>query len=480
MALLDPFLDLFRRKPSPFASDGGPGVAVYGGYVDEGETNPKLIGEERYRTYATLLANTTIVAASVRYALNLIAKAEWTVGPADDSDEAARIAEWFDRQIHGMETPWHRVVRRSALYRYHGFSLAEWSARREDDGSIGISDVRSRPQHTIEQWAIAKDGTVEGVVQRSPQTFERIPLARAKLVYLVDDSITDSPEGLGLFRHVVQASERLAEYERLEGIGFETDLRGVPVARAPIGSMNRAVAAGVMQPEMRDAQLLAIRTFLTKHKRTANLSLLLDSQPYESTGDSRSPSSTPQWSIELMKAGATSAPEMAAAIQRLNREMARVLGTENILLGEDGSGSLAMSRDKSDQFALVVDSSLKEMREVFQRDLIRPFMELNGWDLALEPQLTVEKLQHRSVEEVTTALRDLALAFGPGSPDDEAINSVRVMLGLPELDLEQIALDAELDAERERLVAERPRTTPNDPEPETPDRDTALDEPQQQ
>lgn len=454
MTVLDPLLDLFRRKPTPFKSEGGPGVAVFGGYVDEGEQNAKVAGVQKYTTYANILANTTIAAASVRFFLNLLAKAEWNVQAADDTPESQERAEWFEKALHDMTTPFHRVVRRAGLYRYFGFSIQEWTAKRNEDGTIGLLDVESRPQHTIEQWGTDESGTVHGVVQRSPQTFRAIPLHRSRLVYVVDDSLTDSPEGLGLFRHIVEAVERLEEYEKLEGIGFETDLRGIPVGRAPFMELSKAVQAGTINQAQMDAQITAMRTFLTKHKKTANLALFLDSKVYESTGDNRTPSGQPQWNLELLKAGATSAPELALAIQRINREIARVLGTENLLLGESGAGSLAMARDKSDQFALQIDGALKEISEAFQADLVKPFMELNGWDLETMPKLKPEKVQHRAIEEVTAALRDMASAGAVLAPDDPAINEIRRLLGLSEIDLEKAAEDAQIAADLERQTAE--------------------------
>lgn len=459
VALLNDLTSLFRRKPSPTRTEGVGGAVIYGGYVMDGEKNAKLVGQERYRTYANLLANTSIVAASVRYFLNLVAKAEWKAEPADDSAEAQKIADWFQEQLHGMTTPWHRVVRRAALYRYHGFSLQEWTAKKSEDGTIGILDVEPRPQHTITQWAVDESGTVKGVIQTDPQDYRELPLPRGKLVYIVDDSISDSPEGLGLFRHVVDAVTRLAEYEKLEGIGFETDLRGIPIGRAPITTLQNQVKSGLLSQSQLDAQLDGLRTFLNSHKKTANLAMLLDSRVYESTGDTRNPSGQKQWDIDVLKSGQTSAPELAAAIQRINREIARVLGTENILLGESGAGSLAMSEDKSAQFVLVIDSSLKEIGQAFEGDLVLPFMRLNGWDEKLAPKLKHEKLQHRSVQEVTTALRDLATAGAVMAPDDPAINELRDMLGLSKVDLEQAAIDAALTREAE-LAALQAKANP--------------------
>src|SRR3546814_20251145 len=64
---------------------------------------------------------------------------------------------------------------------------------------------------------------------------------RAKIVYAVDDTLSDSPEGLGLFRHLAKTAYRLETFLSLEEIGFTTDLRGIPVARAPLGELRQEV-----------------------------------------------------------------------------------------------------------------------------------------------------------------------------------------------------------------------------------------------
>ena len=120
------------------------------------------------------------------------------------------------------------------MYRFYGFSIQEWTARRRDDGFLTFADIAPRSQRTIERWDVDEAGQVLGALQRSPQTQEEIYLPREKLLYIVDDTLNDSPEGLGLFRHLVAPSRRLKRYEQLEGFGFETDLRGIPIGRSPV------------------------------------------------------------------------------------------------------------------------------------------------------------------------------------------------------------------------------------------------------
>jgi hypothetical protein len=49
----------------------------------------------------------------------------------------------------------------------------------------------------------------------------------------------------------------------------------------------------------------------------------------------------------------------------------------------------------------------------------------------MRPSFKTEDVAFRDVEQVTAALSDMASAGAPVMPDDEAINAVRDMLGLP-------------------------------------------------
>ncbi len=421
---------------APTESVGAPGFAVFSGYVVNPERDQRLQGAAKYVSFSDMLANTAIVAAGVRYFVNLVAKATWTVQPADESSEAEALAERINTIMNGMTTPWHRVIRRAAMSRFYGFSIQEWTMRvvDEDDELEGTvftyQDIEPRPQRTIERWDTDRSGTVLGVVQRSPQTQEEIYLPRAKLVYLVDDTLDDSPEGLGLFRHVIKLAKKLDRYEILEGWGFERDLRGTPVARGPLTEIQKLVAKG----DLTNAQALALKnpleTWISNALKGKDTALFLDSAPYRASGENQQPASTYQWDLQLLQGDGGPHVEIAAAIERLNREMARVLGVEQLLLGSDSAGSFALSRDKTQSFGLLVDATLREIREVFEKDFLNPLFELNGWDTKLKPTFQTSQAQYRDIGDITTALKDMAAAGAPLPTNDPAINEVRNLLGL--------------------------------------------------
>ncbi len=422
--------DIAPIPAGPFESVGVPGYLVTAGWLLSGEKDAKLRGTQRYVTFANILANTTIVAAGVRFFLNLVAKAGWKVEPADDSEQAHELAEVVEKMMHDMERPWHRVVRRAAMFRFFGFSLQEWTAKRGDDGAIGWKDIAARPQKTIERWDVTSQGEVLGVVQTNPQNGQPIYLPREKLVYLVDDAIDDSPEGLGLFRHLAKAAASLDVFELLEAWGFETDLRGIPIARAPLTEMAKLVKAGAITEAQANALRRPLEDFVSSHNRTPSLGILLDSSVYRATGDTQNPSSNPQYSVDLLKGDTGPHEFVAKTIERINREIARVLGVEQLLLGSDSKGSHALATDKTQSFGLIVDSTLNDMREAFRKDLLRPIWELNGWDPELMPRFKVDAVQFRDIEQITGALRDMAQAGAPIAPGDEVVDEVRDLLGL--------------------------------------------------
>ncbi len=434
---------------------GVPGTVVTGGFVQENERNPNVAGVRKYRTYSEILANTTIVAAGVRLFLNLAAKAQWTVEPAKDernvappsldddgtfipaarssSASALEVADFVYECMGDMETSWSRMIRRSAMFRLYGFSVQEWTAKRRDDGRIAYEDVAPRPQKTIEQWDQDTTGRVLNIGQRAPQTGELLWIPRTKCVYVTDDSLNDSPEGLGLFRHLVESNQRLKRYMELEGFGFETDLRGIPIGRAPIQALDEMVAQGTISEEQKALYLDTIKQFIGGHIKNPNLGLLLDSVTYQTQDEKGAPSNVPKWDMELLSGDSTSSGqiEVGKSIERVTREMARVLGVEHLLLGEGTSGSHALSKDKSHQFALIVDSTITELRETYERDWLRPLMTMNGIEKDLWPTFKVEPIQFRDIEQITNAIKDLAQAGVMLDPQDDAVPAIFHLMGLP-------------------------------------------------
>lgn len=444
------------RSASPTETSGSIGDVVDdSGYVISTERSPQLQGRQKYIRYSELLANTTIIATGVRYFLLLLSAPEWTVRPATDEDGeplpgAEEVADFIKDALHDMETPWARIVRRAALYRFHGFSIQEWTAKaREEDGRIGFLDIEPRPQSTIERWDLEK-GRVVGVVQHTDYATGGsnqgdIYLPRGKLVYVVDDSLHESPEGLGLFRHLVRPAERLRAYEELEELAFETDLRGIPIGRAPLTDLKEAVTNGTMSAAKALVARRAVDAFVQNKLRNGDKGLVLNSETYRNQDEAASPSTVRKYDVELLQGSSQGQAEVAAAIQRMNQEIARLLGVEHLMLGSDGTGSLALGQTKLSNFFLTVTSTQNDLAEAFDRDVVKTLCDLNGIPKELHPKLEPEEIDMTDVEALGSLLNDIASAGAPMDPQDPAVNSIRSRVGLPPVP-EPDPMDEELDA----------------------------------
>lgn len=451
-------------RAKPFSEMGTGGTSIYGGHIAQIERSSKWIGTQKYITSANIATNVSIVAAGVHYFLNLVAHPKWTVKPAsgkstsmnrtkkafppnfnaaaggkakkppgskpDVSGEAQKLADFVQECMENVDTPWPRIVRRAGMYRFYGFGLQEWIMRKRADGQVEWKDVEPRPQFTVERWAVDEDGQIEGIMQRSPQTYELLPIPRKKLVYLVDDTLSDSPEGLGLFRHLAEPYERLKRYLDLEAKGFERDLRGTPIGRAPYTQLRKMIAASEITKEEADKLLEGIEAFVTAQVKLSDTALMVDSMPYENAAqDGMKFVSTPQWGIELLQGGAAGLSELNVAVDRIQREMARILGVEHLMMGDTG-GSRATAVDKSRNLYLIANAVLSNIAAQFNKDLIEPLWTMNGFDEDLMPTFEIEDVAFKDVAQVTQALQQMATAGAVLSPDDPVIDDVRDLLGV--------------------------------------------------
>jgi hypothetical protein len=419
----------------PMQRMGVPGFVVTGGYVLPAEIDRRLPTKERQRLYEANLTDVNIVATGVRYFLDLVAGAEWNFEAADESEEAQAWADFVKDALNDMETPLSRVVRRAAMYKFYGYSIQEWTLKSREDGRIGFADIEPRPQNTIERWDIdGTSGRVRGVWQRNPNNGIELYIPRDKIVYVTDDTLSDSPEGLGLFRHLIRACAGIARFEDLEHWGFETDLRGVPVGRAPIAQMDKMVEDNEMSKATAMASRAVIDNFIMNHIRGPNTGIVLDSSTYATQDDKVAPSSNLLWDVSLLKAEGSSHGEINEAIKRKTLEAARLLGVEHLLLGSEGGGSLALATNSTKRLHGMVNSTLMELREVAAKQKVAVLMRANNVPKHLWPKPKPEEIAYRTVEEVTGALANMATAGVPIMPGDPAVDAVRDMVGLPRTD----------------------------------------------
>lgn len=414
---------------------------VYGGWIIDREKKKNLVYPERNKTYEEIISNIAIVGASVRYFMALATTAKWSVKPAED-DESKEYAEYAEKMMEKMDNPWTRVIRHALMAKFLGFSVQEWTAYRDEkEGVIFYKSIENRPQITIEQFDVDINGNVIGFGQYGTlKDTSMLYIPRGKTLYMVDDLLTDSPVGTGVLRHLVETAERLNNYHDLEKQGFEKDLRNIPIGKIPYTELNMAVNNGEITQEQADKAIRAMEDIVKLARKDSATGLLIDSKPYISKTDTAlNVSAIPQWDLSLLGSGNTGSSlagltDIAKAIERLQIECARLIGTDALMLS--GGGSQALSKDKSNNLYLMVNSALADVKFQANKDLIDPFWKLNGFPEEMKPCFEVEEVNSQDAASVAAVLRDLATAGATIAPDDEVINDVRDMLGVTKADLE--------------------------------------------
>lgn len=276
--------------------------------------------------------------------------------------------------------------------------------------------------------------------------------------------MTDQPDGLGWFRQLVDPAERLKSLLKLEAIGFERDLRGIPIGRMPISKMNEYVKSGKLTAEQVSSMKKGLEDFVNLQRKTSDTGVVLDSQPYLNKSDTgTATSSIYEWGLDLLSGDPASLEELGKAINRLATDMALIMGTDVILTGRDGEGSRALSEDKSRNLYLNANSILVDIAEAVDRDIIEPIWALNGLPDELKPSASVEDVAFKDAQTMAQTLADMADSGAVLAPDDPAFDIIRDLMGLPPMEPIDPAMMAAMQGQPDPDADPSMKSDPNDP-----------------
>ncbi len=421
----------------PSKPSGSDGVSVVGGFVIHGERDRRLEGDQKWITFSNAELNISVVSSAINVWTALGGSAKWSAEPNKrGGKDAQRGADIVTEGLieAQMSTPWCAVVRKQLMKKFRGFALHEMLVRRRRDGMVVCADLQDRPQWSILRWNKPDEKSAWLGVEQRTHLGGTYYVPRERLFYSVENTLSPSPEGVGLLRQLAEPTRVLELYRRWEGIGFQTDLRGIPIAWAPLAELALQIGANKPESEVNAALQKATKPltdFISGHNKSPDQGLMLDSATYRSRDAGQSPSGSKAWGFELVQGGASSMPEVGAAIARETRDCARIMNAEWMLLGDVGSGSDAMHADKTAMFGLVANAALDDVGDDATRDCATRLIALNG----LDPETCTPRLIHEPIAtaSIESAARMLTMLFQAGlSPRDPAINVMRRRADLPD------------------------------------------------
>lgn len=409
-------------KAAARKAPGVDGVVAYAGWIQSNERNSKLVGQQKWIEFANAYQHPVVaIAVLLRWALWLGVK--WSLQENTSGSPAAKKGlEVCEQGLlkARLSKPWNKVVAKAANKQFfEGFSIHATGVGRRKDGTVVFTEIEHRPPHTIEQWwreSRGDRGPFVEVTQRtvSGQTAD-IPLDEC--LYLVNDAISDTPDGTGVLRLVLERLRRVSKYEGLEGREMFTNMGGMPIPRAPIEEIRAATTGTDAQ---KDAAVVAMTQALrdvagerVKSPETQPY-MMLDSATFKGSNPDAI-SAIKKWDIEIVKGEVSGLVEIRKTITDETLQVARVLGIEFVMVGGgDTAGTFGMHESKVDMFVDTMNAQKLDIAGSAEQQLLRRLCVLNGLDPDEAcPTLVASPIKRADVMKAVETIAKLNMAGLP-------------------------------------------------------------------
>jgi hypothetical protein len=366
----------------------------------------------------------------------LVRRVDWSLQAADESKPAADAAAFVDSSLHDMSGYWPGDTLAQILtFLGWGWSCLEVTHKRRDgangkppsrydDGRIGWHKWALRPQATRYGWEFDGDEP-SALIQADPATFKRFVIPLDKCLLFRYASRDNSPEGSTPLRIAYDAWYYKRQLQKIEAIGIERDLAGLPVMYIPGSDI--ATNSAVYQ---------AAQTIVTGIRN--------DSQAGAVVAGDRDQSGNRKQELTLLSSGGSRAFDTDAVIKRYANEVVTAFLANVLRTGQDGVGSYALAETQGGLFQQSIGAHLDTVANTINEQAIIPLLRLNGYDDELAPTLTHGDIESADLARLGKYLLDLAGA-GMLEASPELTVFLHEVAGLPIASVEE--LQAKMDEE---------------------------------
>lgn len=397
-----------------FGEQGYTGLVEFSGQIQE-DFLREMRGKEAYKRFDEMRRNSPIIAALLLANEQAIRKVSWEF-TSDEGEDDPRL-ELLEAARENMSVSWNDFITEVLTMLPFGFSLFEIVYERMG-GQVLWRKFAPRGQDTVYQWLFDDQGGPVGVVQMAAPKYKTVTLPIEKLLLFRTRVERGNPEGRSILRAAWIPYYYAKHIQQIEAIGIERDLAGLPKIKLPAGadtSDNDNSDSGKAQQMVRNV----------RNDEQAGI-VIPDG-----------------WEFELVSTGGSRQFDTDKIVRRYESRMLMSALAQFVMLGQDGVGSLALSKDMTDFFTMAVQATADIISETFTKYAVPRLLALNGYD-AEGVYLT-----HTPAGDVdTAAMADFLQKLGgfvTWDANDELW--LRQLIGLPERDIE------ELQASREQAQA---------------------------
>lgn len=402
---------------------GRVGQKRYGGIFYE-EFLPELRGRKGIAAYHEMAENDDIVGA-VLYSLELLLRqAVWRIEPSGPSSDDKKAAEFVESCMHDMTETWSDTISEILTFLTYGWSLHEIVYKRRmgknknpalnskyDDGLIGWQKLPIRAQESLYEWIYDDKDNLIGMKQQPPPDYGILEIPISKCLLFRTKSRKNNPEGKSILRNAYRSWYFKRRIQEIEGIGIERDLAGFPVIYVP-----KNVNIFADNPESK--QLFDTLSGYVKNIRRDELEGAVLPEDYK---------------LELVSSGGSRQFDTNAIINRYDTRIAVSMMADFLLLGQQGTGSYALSRDKTSLFKAAISTYLDNICETFNRQGIPALIDMNSESfkgITDYPKLVHGTVEHIDLGVLADFLQKMSVS-GYLVPDEELEDYIRETANLP-------------------------------------------------
>jgi len=420
-------------------SEGGyVGLNIFNGVSNE-EMKKELNFPNNLKTYKNMSYHGTVNAPLTLYT-NIISKADWVVKPPKEATEEEKKQTEFIREcLTDMDQPFEELIKDILSMNIYGFSVHEKVYRKRytsngskyNDGLIAWKKLPIRSQESIKKFLFSDDGNeVTGVQQNvsnlsdpygrfSTRDKLEVNLPKSKFMLFRTGNHRGDPYGKSMLRDAYLAWRYLTVLEEIESNGVAKDLSGIPILKLPPQYLSKDAT-----PEQ-----VAIRQYY--ERSMANLQVNQQSAmilPNAYDPDTRQP----LFELALLSMDGKKGFDTTKVKEYYKNLILTSLFADILIMGQSATGSFALGQIKNSLSGAMAESMIREIKSVFNNDLIRQTYELNGWNAARACTLDFENLESADLESFSKALQRYA-STSVLEIDREVLNRVRESIGVDPL-----------------------------------------------
>lgn len=321
-----------------------------------------------------------------------LARVPWSVEiPEGFEDDLKEDKEFLEQVLfEDMEHTFEEFISRVVSMNRYGFAPIEKVFRKRtfaqgskyNDGRVGLRALPLIDQHTVAgwQWDESQGRRLTHVVQYKnkstgiDQDPTQLPLSaegknytlipRNKFILFKNKVKGDSPQSQSALVGVWKAWKIKTSLEEYLAMGVAKDLQGLPVLRIPAEVM--ADDADEVKKKEYEFWKGVVRNMHLNQQAGLIIPSLTDEK------------GNPYYDLETVNTSGQKAYDVLSIIEFYRKSIVTALMASQLVLGQDGSGSYALSESLSGVSSLTVESKLKEIEAQINHDLIPQLFALNG------------------------------------------------------------------------------------------------------